>query len=711
MNALYHKALSFLINPENLSKHRRLIALFIGLLALLLVYFFYPNKPQLPEDFTNQHTPAPSIHDDFFDDPDHPEEQPEAKPCSASFSWFLSSKQMYDYQLKTDIEINASSAILDSDRFPPTKTTIDVSGTLNFRILPVPEKWPIQLEQSLIFIAFQLSDATVKYAENGQDLNRQADLEKLFQTLFCAAFAQNGLCFKFFFPNNLTLTERASLSELIYAVQLVMPDHPENKEWTVPEVHSLGRFLAEYRIKENNCQLIEKKNTRCISLVQENFDDASLPFSLSANILFSQFELLVDPWQSWIKNCDGSEHIELSHSNGQLWSSSKTSVKLHAIAFNPDPDLAIWSDQQDLESLLLAFFNASESRKKKGTWEKRRKEAIKKRLKNRNFKQLVSQLEHSVSQSSSQSQNARVSHLLQDYLTAYPRAAHRIPEWIKSGKVSDDAVGHMVLILEKTGHLDAQQALSAIITDSEQATHHRVKAIVAAGTLSNPTSEIGEDLRLQTETLSNKGFSEVSKTALLALGTLSHTYQKNGQLDDAQKMINHLKDMFLESDDPANKITCLKAMGNVGNDQLLTVIDLALPEIQSTDKMDENSANMLTQVSAILALGNHPESPETIDRLIPLLNHDQSIIRRAVVDALTHMESSTVVHRLCDQLLTESDQQIRRTIIRYLGDHIDDKVQQTLLEHLDLGNEHPDKMPLSRDEAEDVFRIIGELIE
>ncbi|KPA16924.1 conserved hypothetical protein, secreted [Candidatus Magnetomorum sp. HK-1] len=707
-------------------KKLRTYFIYISLLLLLLlilplIYFFF-------NVYQNSNKPSHK----FLSNPKNPDQQKNEinsnslqsakKSCTPIISWFPDARQMYDYQFKTEIVLNDNALLeKDSDSFSKeTKIIVHVSGVLNFRVFEKPEDWPESSDASLVYVAFQLSSATVKYAEKDLPLQPQKDLKELFQTLFCVAFLKNGLCFQYFFPNDLNEADRSSLSELIYAVQLVLSEKKHISRWIVPEVHTLGRFLAEYRVMDASCQMFEKQNVRCISLIKETSDDtSSFPFSLTGRIVESQFKLSVSELNSWLTSCQGNEQIDLLTQKGKIWSTTKTSVQMNILPFNPDSELSIWSNTINLDTLLSSFFDPQKNLKDRaGIWEKKRIDSLKKRFKNSNLFQMIADLENVLINDGDQSQKARLSHLIHDYFTAYPEAVYQIPGWLKNGTITNKTVGHMMLALERVGHKDAQKVLKSIIMDQGQAENHRVQAIVAAASLENPITELTDDLLgIIEDSTSESGFDEISSTTLLALGILSHTYDKNGQALQAKTIIDQLKLTLENSNNTADKVTCFKALGNAKAAHAIEVIDDYIPKITSSDIEEpakssediidsEKKTELSTEVAAILALGKMPESPATIERLIPLLAHERQIIRTATIDAVSQMESPEITTALCAHLISETDENIRRKIIRYLGDHKNETVIKTLEDHLDLSNQHPEKEPISREEAEDVYRAL-----
>ena len=663
---------------------------------------------------------------DFSHDPSEPNliEQ-KIKPtsltqqdCKPVINWFTDARQMYDYQLQSDIQLNQEvlAEKIKKNSTQSKQILIQLSGILNFRICQKPDDWPVLSDDNLVYAAFQLSPLDVQYAENDESLTPQNDLKKLFQTLFCASFLKNGLCFKLYFPNNLEKSDRDSLSEIIYSLQLVLSDNI-SKRWTTKENHTSGLFLAEYRIADKHCQSVEKQNVRCLSLFSDKSESPlSTPFSLTAYMVKSQFTMSVSSSSAWIESCKGMEHIDIKTENDLIWSSSKTHTQLNIIPFAPDQTLPIWSDENDLETLLLSFFEVQKSDPDStGTWEQRRIESIKKRLKNRSLIQLISDLEKNLAGNKDQSYNATLSHLIQDYFTAYPEAVYQMPFLIKEGKISNSAVGHIMLALERTGHSQAQSVLKNIFVDNEQAKDHRVKAIVAAGSVDSPTESLTEGLvkiAIPENHSSQKSLNEISSTALLALGLHCHRYDQSGQTDLAAHIVSQIKEGLDNTLNPNDMATYFKAIGNAENTQFFDVVKSYLPLNESSDEMSENetepeaSNHLPTQIAAIMALGCFPESLETVSQFISLFDNERAIIRAAAVDAVSNLNDQTIVTALCKRLPEEDDDTIRRKIIHYLADHTNDDVIATLKNHLDLSNQHPERKPISRDEAEDVYRIL-----
>jgi len=642
-------------------------------------------------------------------------------PCTAELKWFPDARQMYNYQLKTEIvlyknELEPQESLQQKDQ---RRIAVDITGTLNFRVFQKPDDWPVISDDNLIYVAFQLSPVSIQYAEGDDSLSPQKDLKSLFQTLFCASFLRNGLCFQLYFPSNLDQTDRSSLSEIVYSSQLVFSDKTF-KKWTTKERHSSGQFLAEYRMKGNDCQLFEKQNVRCISLnTEQSENNLSTQDFLNARIIESQFTLSVTSTKAWIESCRGQEHIEFRKTdNDHIWSSSKMQIQMNLIPFHPDQNLHIWSAENDLETLLLSFFETHISDSDShGTWKKRRIETIKNRLNNRTLFQLISDLELALSENKDQSYNSQLSHMIQDYFIAFPEAVYQVPFLLENNKISNSAVGHLMLALERSGHSQAQTVLKNIMLDNQLKNDYRIKAIVAAGSVDSPTELLTDgliEIVQQTEQTSSDSFNELTSTALLALGIHCQTYENNGQTEIAEQIVNQLTLDLIKSQNPTDKVIYFKAIGNAKNTQFIKVIESYLPqneqseELYDSDSEEEIAQNqdIPTQIAAIMALGQQPETTEGIDLIIPLFDHERKIIRAAAVDAITNMNSEKIVNQLCERLSEENDETIRRKIIQYLGDHITETVVETLKNHLDLSHQYTDRQPISRDEAEDIYRAL-----
>ena len=706
--------------PKNKKQRKFIFYIFFLIFILALINFL--GRTFQSSNFFQKLTPIiPQKHNNKKNEINGYKKESLKKTCTPYLTWLSDARQMYDYNFETEITLNdnAFNEQYSDSLAKKTRIIVHVSGVLNFRVFEKPEDWNNTSDSPLVYVAFQLSPVIVKYAEAEAALLAQDDLKELFQRMFCVAFLRNGLCFQFFFPDDLDDADRSSLSELIYAVQIVLSEKKNSSKWIVPEVHNLGRFMAEYRVIDSDCQLFEKQNVRCISLIQETSDDTSnSPFSLFGRIVESQFQLAVSKSDSWLKSCSGSEQIDLFTKKDVLWSSTKTYVKMNLLPFEPDSSLSIWSDKIDLNKLINSFFESKKSKNKKsGIWENKRIDSLKKRFNSTNLSQLLSDLENVLLKNSEQSKKAQLSHLIQDYFTAYPESVYQIPLWLKNGKITNKAAGHLMLALERVGHEDAQKALKSIFMDQEQDKHYRVQAIVASASVEKPVEELSDELLdIASNSSSESGFNEISSTTHLALGVLHFTYVKNGQDDNANEIMNQLKLSLKNSSTTPDTVTCFKALGNSKSINAIEVIKEYLPSIDSEeheeslekDNLNESDdkTDLSIEIASILTLGKMPKTDISIKSLTPLLDHDREIIRAATVDSLSQMEAPEITKAFCTHLEKETDESIRRKIIRYLGDHKDEEVIIVLENHLDLSQKNTQKSPISRDEAEDVYRAL-----
>jgi len=439
------------------------------------------------------------------------------KSCPKPLLWNIGARQMYDYELETEITLDSSvmtgqPSAGDSQK---KKIGMTIKGTLNFRIFGSPKDVPGMPEQKeerkkIIYVGFQLSPVQVNiYGKPGTEGTPAPDLEKLYQTFFVVAYVKEGVPALFYFPEQFDEKDKTSLSEIVKIVQLVVPlenlsdewDDQGTLRWKEDETHAAGSFESEYFVHKDDCGSIHKRNIRCLSLqTMEDQTGTSERLKLTGHIVNSEFKGIIAPESSWIKEFSGSEVFEIQTEKG-VWSESQVRINLRLRNFDPDSSLPIWNETRSAKEIIESFIESEKKQKETtGTWEKRRLQNLAEKLKELSISQIMLEIKNAATSGASQSDLATLSHTLRDFLELYPEEAESVPSVLKERNLTGKAAGSVLLALELIGHPEAQTALRDVFEDNEQIADNRLRAIVAAGGIAKPGNELVESLFNLSET-------------------------------------------------------------------------------------------------------------------------------------------------------------------------------------------------------------------
>jgi len=623
------------------------------------------------------------------------------KLCPDPLQWNIGTRQMYDYE--TDTEITLDSSVLTGRTEQKTKVRVTVKGILNFRIFGGTDNAPdtISARKKIVYAGFQFSPIEVTvYGETDSVGKRASDIEKLYQTFFVAAFVKDGYPVLFYFPELPDEKDKASLSEMVKIIQIIIPsddDLPKERiergfRWNGEETHSAGKFKAEYSVYRDDCSAVNKKNILCLSLLPvKGHGDDSKSLRLTGHIVESDFKAVIVPEVSWLKECFGTEIFEI-RAKGSVWSRSRVNVNLKLRHFDPDPNLAIWKESRSAKEIVKSFINSEKKNDKNtGVWEERRLEGLAEKFKNLSVSQLMMNIKESLISGADQSALAALTHTLRDFLELYPEEAISVPDLLKKMDLSGTAAGSVLLALELVGHPQAQTALKNVFEDNEQKPDNRLRAIVAAGGIANPEQELIESLFKMAEAgrkEKNDDDLERADTSLLNLGILSHALSAGEKASEShinERIIRVLKN----SEDERERIICLKALGNTSDQGAIKILEPYLESESASERAA--SAGSLRNFS----------DEYSLQLLVNSMEKDSDPgVRKGAISALADRGGIDAVESVRRRLPDETDAYLRRMMIQFLGKNKTPVVVETLKKQLEVET--------SGEAAKDIYRALYE---
>jgi HEAT repeat protein len=554
------------------------------------------------------------------------------------FRWESGARQVYHYDLQTEMETN-TNLLGDASATNWQKVIVELKGTLNVRLF--------EKQAKTIVVGFQLSPA--HFSLSGQ---RMQALEKsLYQTFFMAIFTLEGVPVHFYFPNTIHASEQKLLAEIVNSVQIITPTLQTATQWTSKEENATGQYEAQYKWQAGK---IHKQKRDYLTVNSSTTETEGVnEISITGQIINSDYQAILATKRSWLQELSGSEKLEISSQHGKI-AKSALRISLRASDEPIDPTLAIWQANNDPEQVMLAF--ASGKSPSSGSWEQLRQQNLREKFAHVTVGDLTQQIIAFNAEDKSMGDMIPYLQELEDYLSVYPEAAAEIPNLLLQGDLSQRTTGMIVNALEEVGHKEAQAALATIMLDNDSKNEHVVRqAIGAVSGIKKPEPELVETLwqvAQQSE--------EESSTALLALGAASHNLANSGDDFEASQIRQRLVDSLqAETADSWKQHVALSALKNTDNTELFPTV---APYLEAEDEQVRATAHSVLE---------NFDDVESFEKLITSVTQDESVmVRQSALNAVSHREDKDqAIEPIRQYLSEEADQDVRRDMIRFLGDN------------------------------------------
>jgi len=647
-------------------KGKRIFLIFILLISISLTYFYCCQ-----DDYDNFFMKDASIR---IQDQSMPSEL----GCRIKLNWHKGARQLYHLDF-VKIDQTYPSAlegqVEDHDNYA-LQIHMEISCTLNIRIF---EKF-----EDTIYLGCQLSNVNVRAGESSDSLLRDNALEALFRPFFLIEMHANGLPEKFYFPPHLDSQSRTSLSEIIYAVQTVVPTNEDRapiRKWRSQEQHAFGKFKVEYMLEPHSCNALSKQNIRCTVL--NDLDQSILKtdnFQFRGIIEHSNHQItLSGDDASWIESYAGEESFAIFVSQHALWYRLQTKILLSPDRQQLDPNLFIWETHMPVREIIDSFASNDNNKKKVSQTSK---------IKFSERVSLASKLEmfqKDILENASQDVILEHINAFEQFLTKYPEEAGFIPDLIKNLNIEGRTAESIILILEMIGHESAQSAISDIFLDYNQAPDIRLKATVSAGGIASPTPVLIDRLfQLISQEQNRNDIQGLRRSdeAILSLGLLNKALYKDNNSVSANFIHNRLIGMLQNNSDERHMIACIQALGNAtmpeGTDYLLPFIDSDVPlirksaiqalgkiDVQSNDarNFSENDQNLKPEIARS---SSQSLSGNVLSRFVNLYyNEKEPEIREEIIKSIINRNEPQAKDFLDEILHEETDEKIVDLIHSY----------------------------------------------
>ena len=237
------------------------------------------------------------------------------------------------------------------------------------------------------------------------------------------------------------------------------------------------------------------------------------------------------------------------------------------------------------------------------------------------------------------------SDMMKELLISNPEIVNKIPQLILSKKISDDKIAFIIALLGMVGTEETQKILNEMFVDGSFNPDMKFQMAVAFSSIKHPSGETIE-LLLDYDGLLQKGMDKtLAGSALMSVGSIS----------------SHIKNYDIEK---SNQIKEKLLLG-----------------LQYASTLEET-------VYTLDALGNVAD-PSLSREIIPFLNSNEELIRKASVDALSYDENIEDI--LLDHYKSEPDSRVRLSVVKKLNNNL---VQKSTIENLlnSVGSEKDNKV-------------------
>lgn len=252
---------------------------------------------------------------------------------------------------------------------------------------------------------------------------------------------------------------------------------------------------------------------------------------------------------------------------------------------------------------------------------------------------------------------------LAGYLVLKPTAIALLMDELRNGTIDPKLRSAIFLALEHTGTPQAEHALAEGLVDRGLSGVDRMRAAAALADVPHPSQRAVDALLAQVRTAGGDVETEdVSRSALLALGTLDHN-SATSQPELAAKVRKELDGRLRSQTSPGEILAELDAVGNSGDEALMPAVERYTDDPSPEVRAHAAGAYRLAEGAA-----------DELGLTAWLLREPDPRVRSAIVASLAERiaaaggaPSSNLVSTAIEWLPQEPDAQVRGQLIRLLG--------------------------------------------
>ena len=443
---------------------------------------------------------------------------------------------------------------------------------------------------------------------------------------------------------------RSRIEALMRSMEMVLPVAPV-RQWTARQDDAMGSYQGHYQRETTTGGgtgvVISRRRVRYFAFRLPSLGPKVA--GPSAEIVRSEARATLDAVGGWLSALSSQDHLKLSLGE-RLLAEVTGSVELHRIESPPLPRLVGLATER--------FVSRSNLQAEEGPPQPTVPDAAQAAL---DLSGAVADFERRLG-SGKGGLHGAVS-TLAGYLVGRPGAITELMAALRNGSIDPKLHSALFLALERTGTPQAERALAEGVGDRRLSSVDRMRAAVALADVPHPSQQAVDALVAQARARGGDTEAEdVSRSALLALGTLDHnTAASNPEL--AAEARQELGARLRAMPPPGEVMTDLDAVGNSGDESLVAAVE------PYTD-----DPSPMVRAHAAGAFGRTVDAADEARLTAWLVREPDRGVRRAIVatlaarvDAAGGGLSSNLLSTAISWLPQEPDAQVRGLLIPLLG--------------------------------------------
>jgi len=442
---------------------------------------------------------------------------------------------------------------------------------------------------------------------------------------------------------------RRQLEGLLRSTEFVFSSRPQ-WNWVHRQSDLLGSYDASYSLYPGDVSPISvsKQRNRYVSMHMPALG-SRLGGTPNTEVLSSEAVAVVDDQGQWLRALQERAELKITLGDKTLSQVSTLLSVARTVEGSPPPQLASVDVSRFRKDFADAPLSTSELPPPPDP-----------QLAAQSLNSVLQTFKNGISQSNDGA--FRSAKLLASYLSVHPEAIATLLEQMRSGVIDPKLHSLLFLALERTGTLAAEKALGSAMADRGMTTQNRMRAAAALQDIPRPSLGTAKTLLDQARQQGSAEDVQVSRSALLALGALSHR-TLDRQPDVAALARSEFRSHLQAAQNPEEVRTALSAIGNSGDPTMI-------------DALGNYNRDASEQVRASAA-----EAYRRMDRAAmepPLRDwlgkEDSGSVRTAIASSLVERlhedrqaASAETVAIAATRLAAESDPRARAALIELLG--------------------------------------------
>jgi hypothetical protein len=530
--------------------------------------------------------------------------------------WREGSVQAYDFI------VDSSSTITMPGNSSRQALDVYMEGVVDFRTLSVkPEE---------VLIGMRLSSLEFEVAGDSPDEEIMRQMARPFRV----RIASSGALLGFGFAAVVSSDVREVIENLVRMFQVTIQ---EDDQWVAQETNASGRYTAEYT--RTSPSVISKEKQRYVDSLHKP-TDAVIEVTSTESIT-------IDAEQDWISAMSVDEVLKTKNANGlSSQVNNRASLELRdsrTVVMQLDSD---WN---------FVAANAATSAQR----------AVTAPTEKLSLKEAKRELYSTVaSLDATTGTRSDAIYRLRDLILMDEQLPSILLEKMRTEQLTDRTRADLYLVMQLAGTPQAQAALNSVVIDTDLPVVDGLRAIVALGSVKNPTEETFETLWDTARSGSTEGDRrDLPATATLALGSLGSSLLATEDGQYASLRADLLDGASSASDDQQRAVYLL-ALGNTAD---------ADPSMSRDIVMFLNDSSPGVRSAAANALGRLGTN-EVGEELFQSFEQESSaIVRGSISEALVNWEnpSPPAVASVRTAIQSESDEKTRYNMAVLLGNTMD----------------------------------------